>query len=113
MGIIMLGSSLIAPPEGVDPTNMESIAQNIHLYGPQHFAVPFLAHALGTLFGAFIVAKLAASRQMVLAMVIGVFNLVGGIAASTMIPAPTWFIALDLVVAYIPMAYLGGKLGNK
>ena len=32
---------------------------------------------------------------------------VGGIFAATVIPAPMWFIALDLVVAYIPMAYFG------
>lgn len=30
-----------------------------------------------------------------------------------MIPAPTWFIALDLVVAYIPMAWLGLTLANR
>lgn len=29
-----------------------------------------------------------------------------------LIPAPTWFIALDIIGAYIPMACIGGKLGN-
>ena len=29
-----------------------------------------------------------------------------------MIPAPAWFIALDLIVAYIPMAWIGGRLGR-
>ena len=47
---------------------------------------------------------------MKLAMVIGVFFLLGGIYASYLIPAPTWFMALDIIVAYIPMAYFGGKL---
>ena len=36
-----------------------------------------------------------------------------GISAVMMIPAPLWFNVLDLVVAYIPMAYLGGKLVAK
>lgn len=27
-----------------------------------------------------------------------------------MLPSPTWFTILDLAGAYIPMAYLGGKL---
>jgi hypothetical protein len=29
-----------------------------------------------------------------------------------MIPAPAWFIALDLIAAYLPMAWLGAKLGK-
>ena len=33
-------------------------------------------------------------------------------AASFMIPAPTWFIALDLLAAYIPMAWLGIRMGT-
>ena len=44
--------------------------------------------------------------------IVGAFYLLGGIAASSMIPAPLWFIALDLVVAYIPMAWLALKLGE-
>jgi len=30
-----------------------------------------------------------------------------------MIPGPTWFAAVDIVIAYIPMAWLGGKLAVK
>jgi hypothetical protein len=29
-----------------------------------------------------------------------------------MLPAPLWYEALDLIAAYIPMAFLGGKLGG-
>ena len=43
----------------------------------------------------------------------GVVFLLGGIAASFMIPAPAWFIVLDLVVAYLPMAWLAGRLGAR
>ena len=31
----------------------------------------------------------------------------GGVAASQMIPAPMWFIVVDLAGAYFPMAWLG------
>jgi hypothetical protein len=44
---------------------------------------------------------------------IGGWNLFGGIMAATMIPAPLWFILVDLILAYIPMAYLAGKLVTK
>ena len=30
-----------------------------------------------------------------------------------MIPAPTWFIVLDLLAAYLPMAWLGIQIGTR
>ena len=113
MGIIMVSGSIIPPPAGVDPSDMESIKANIHLYEAKHFIFPFLAHALGTLAGAFIAAKYTSESRMMWALVVGAFFLIGGIMAATMIPAPSWFIALDIIAAYIPMAWIGGKLGIK
>lgn len=109
----MLSPSIIPPPEGVDVNDMDSIRENMHLYQAKHFVFPFLAHALGTLIGAIAAAKIAASHKMKFALVIGFFFLLGGIAAVMMIPAPTWFAVLDLVGAYIPMAYFGAKLVEK
>lgn len=109
MGIIMLSSSIIPPPEGVDVTNMESLKSSLHLFEPRHFIFPFLAHALGTLVGAYIAALIAANNKLKFALGIGVFFLLGGITSVIMLPSPTWFSVLDLVVAYIPMAWLGGK----
>ena len=111
--LIMASPHIIPPPAGVDVTQAESLAANIHLFEPKHFLFPFLAHALGTLAGAIVVALLAASLQMKLALGIGALFLIAGIMAATMIPAPTWFIALDLVVAYLPMGWLGGVLASK
>jgi hypothetical protein len=39
--------------------------------------------------------------------------LAGGIAASVMIPAPAWFKALDLTIAYLPMAWLATRLAGR
>jgi len=114
--IVGLGSNLVAPPEGVDPNDIESIKSNMHLYQPKHFIIPFLAHALGALFGGFIAARIAATRQLSIATAVGFFFLIGGIAMIFMLPeTPTWFKAVDLLLAYIPMAYLGGKIagGNR
>ena len=54
MAIINNGGLIIPPPEGVNPADLESIKENIHLYTPLHFMVPFLAHVMGTLVGAII-----------------------------------------------------------
>lgn len=113
MGIIMLSSSIIPPPEGVDPSDMESLKSSMHLFEPKHFVVPFLAHALGTLAGAFITALIAVNHKMKLALVIGLFFLLGGISSVFMLPSPTWFIVLDLVGAYIPMAWIGGLMAGQ
>ena len=109
--LIMLSPSLIPPPAGVDVNDAESLSRSMHLFEPRHFVMPFLAHALGTLAGAFVAYLIAATHKRPIALAIGVVFLFGGVAASFMIPAPAWFIALDLLLAYIPMAWLATRLG--
>jgi hypothetical protein len=48
-----------------------------------------------------------------MALLISVLFLTGSIAAATMIPVPATFIAVDLIVAYGPMAWLSGPLGSR
>jgi hypothetical protein len=113
MAIVILGPSLIAPPPGVDVTDAESLRGSMHLFEPRHFIMPFLAHALGTLAGALAAYLIAAGYKARFALGIGVVFLCGGVAASFMIPAPAWFIALDLLVAYLPMAWLAIRIGAR
>ena len=113
MGIIMLQGSFIALPEGVDVTNTESLQSSMHLFEPKHFIFPFLAHAIGTLVGAYLSARIAASHKMKFALGIGIFFLIGGISMVFMIPSPIWFAILDLSLAYIPMGWLSGRLATK
>lgn len=110
MGIIMISGTLIPPPEGADVTTMEGLKTSLHLFEPKHFLMPFLAHALGTFFGALLVAKFAASHKMKLALGVGLLFLAGGIANAFMLPSPVWFTVVDLVGAYIPMAFIAGKI---
>lgn len=113
MVLITVSPALIPPPAGVDVTNAESLAKAMHLFEPRHFLMPFLAHALGTLAGALVACLIAASHKATFAYVIGAVFLCGGIAASFMIPAPAWFIALDLLAAYLPMAWLATLIGAR
>lgn len=105
MLLVTVGPVLIPPPAGVDVADMASLAASIHLFEAKHFVFPFLAHALGTLTGAMIAVMI--SHRSWSAWLVGLLFLVGGIAVSFMIPAPVWFTALDLIVAYLPMAWLG------
>ncbi|MFN3940324.1 MAG: hypothetical protein ACK4IY_07035 [Chitinophagales bacterium] len=110
MVIILISGSIIAPPEGAEVTTTEGLKKSIHLFQPKHFIMPFLAHAIGTFFGAFLTAKIAATRKMQLALLIGLFFLAGGIANVFILPSPAWFNAVDLIFAYIPMAYFAARI---
>jgi len=79
----------------------------------KYFIFPFLAHALGTLVGAIIAGSIAVNHKMKFSLAIGVLFLIGGIMVNYMLPGPTWFAAIDILLAYIPMAWLGGKIALK
>jgi hypothetical protein len=113
MAIITVSGSIIPPPEGADLTTLEGLKASFHLMEPKHFIFPFLAHALGTLVGAYLAALIAATHKLKFALVIGVVFLIGGIMNICMLPSPIWFTILDLGFAYIPMGYLGWKLVSK
>jgi hypothetical protein len=113
MGLIVAGGSIIAPPVGAHVTTMEGLKASMHLFGPEHFLFPFLAHALGTLAGAAIAAGIAISHKFRAAMAVGVLFLAGGVANVLLLPSPMWFNAVDLLGAYIPMAWIGWKLADR
>jgi len=112
MGLINIGPFVVPLPEGADLSTMENLRDSMKLFTPVNFLFPFLAHALGTLSGAFIAAKFAASRPMTFAIGIGVFFLIGGATMVSMLGGPMWFNVTDLLLAYIPMGYLGGILAR-
>lgn len=112
MAIIMISGSIIPPPEGGDVTTMEGLKETMHFFQPKHFIFPFLAHALGTFVGAFLAALIAVNHKMKFALSIGCLFLIGGIINTISLPSPIWFTVLDLVGAYIPMAWLGYKLSQ-
>ena len=113
MALIALGPSLVPPPAGIDMNTAEGLRAAMPLLEPRHFITPFLAHALGTLAGALAAYLVAASHKARFAYAIGALFLCGGIAASFMIPAPAWFIAVDLLLAYVPMAWLAVRIGAR
>ena len=106
LGLMM---QLIPPPEGFDPNDPSTYG----VLQTKHLISPFTAHAVPSLIGGLLAARIAATRKITCALVVGGVHMLGGIAAAFMIPAPAWFIALDLLVAYVPMAYLGARLGTR
>lgn len=112
MGLIQTGL-YIFPISGIDPNDMDAFAEVMPTLEFEYFIFPFLAHALGTFVGAIMASMIAESKKMKFALYIGGLFLIGGIAVNYMLPGPTWFAVADIVLAYIPMAWLGGKIGVK
>jgi hypothetical protein len=112
MSLINLGHAVIGLPPGADVSTMEGVRAAMQQFGPQHFIVPFVAHAGGTLVGAFAAALIAASSKLKIAMGIGIFFLLGGVVSGIYLGSPLWYNAVDFLFAYIPMAWIGAKLGG-
>lgn len=111
-GLIQLGHALVPLPPGTDVSTMQGIAAAMPSFGPEQFIFPFLAHAGGTLVGVLVATLIAVSHKFKIALGLGVLFLLGGIAAVVMLPAPLWYDVIDLLFAYIPMAWIGWKLGG-
>ena len=112
IGLIEAGHTFI-PIEGLDPNDMKALAKVMPTLSAKYFIFPFLAHALGTLIGAIVAGWIAASHKMKFSLAIGALFLLGGITMSFILPAPIWFIACDIIIAYIPMAFIGGKIAKQ
>jgi hypothetical protein len=113
MAVLAVAHLVMPPPAGFDSTSMEGVASTIHVLRPVDFIPPFLAHALGPFAGVLVAMFIAASRHKMIAIILGALFLLGGIVANIMIPAPIWYRVIDLVFAYVPMAFLAFKVSRK
>ena len=107
MGLVMLGPVLIPPPAGTNLSTAEGLKAAMPLMQPIHFLFPFLAHALGTLGGSWVAARMSAANPRRASLLVGALFLAGGISMVRMVPSPLWFTLCDLILAYLPMAWLG------
>ena len=113
MGMIYLGSWLVPLPEGVSTSSREELKAALPLLNPQHFIFPFLAHAMGTLFSAFFVTAWSTNNQLRSSIILGGIFFLGGLATIIGMPSPLWFSAVDLILAYFPMAWAGYKMADQ
>jgi len=113
LAIVNIGPYIIPLPEGADISSAEALAASMNLFKPQNFIFPFLGHALGTMVGAFAVAKMVSSHKLKWGMAIGLLFFFGGIAAIVMMGGPLWFKVIDLLCAYFPMAWIGSKIAMR
>ena len=108
--IINYSDAIIQAPVGSNLKTEEGLKAAMAIMEPKHFIMPFLAHAIGTLVGAFFVTLFIKDRKLFRALLVGFLFFLGGAWMVIELPSPLWFDAVDLGLAYIPMAWIGYKL---
>jgi hypothetical protein len=113
MGIVSVSDKIIPPPENIDLNSIQDLILAMPMFEPKQFIMPFFAHAIGTLFGSLVTALIATPEKKYLAYGIGIFFLLGGIYMVSILPSPVWFNLTDLLLAYLPMSWVGVKISDK
>lgn len=106
----LIGHNLFPLPESIDPMNMESIKENMHLIpvGSKIFVV--IAHFMGIVVG-MLVASLISKTSMIPSYIVGGLMLAATAFNLIMLPKETWFLLADGLLAIIGF-FIGKNLAQ-
>jgi hypothetical protein len=111
MGLIMLSWQIFPMPEGMDPNDSAQFNEYVAGLPVAALLLVILAHLGQSFVGGLVAARIAATRPMVVALIIGALTLLGGILNMMSIEHPTWmYIEVPL---YIVVAWAAGRLEIK
>jgi hypothetical protein len=102
---------LFPAPEGMDANDPAQFNAYVAALPTAAFLVVVLAHLGQSFVGGWLAARLGASRPMLLAMIVGVLSLVGGITAMMTIDGPDWLV-VELPL-YLVVAWLAGRIEQR
>ncbi len=111
--LIMLNGYVLFPmPEGMDMNDPEQMNDYVATLPTMAILVVIAAHLGQAFVGGWVAARLAGSRPMLLAMIIGVLSLAGGVISMVQITtSPKWmYVELPL---YLVLAWLAGRMEQK
>jgi hypothetical protein len=112
MALVTLNAQVLFPmPPGTDWNNPELFSAYIATLPLAAFVVVMLAHLGQSFVGGFVAARFCASRPMVLAMIVGVFSLAGGIMNMMSLDHPKWML-IELPL-YLVVAWLAGRMEER
>jgi MFS family permease len=113
MSLIMLNAYALFPmPQGTDMNDAEQMNAYVATLPAVAFFVVMAAHLGQSFVGGWVAARLGSSRPMLLAMIVGLASLAGGVMSMMTIKGPAWLI-IELPL-YLVVAWLAGRLeGNR
>ena len=106
-----IGHQVYPPPEGLDLNDPTAVAELIASAPVGALLFVLAAWVIGATVGGWLSVRLggAVPRSP---FVVGLVLLAFGLANMLMIPHPTWFFILGVIV-FLPAALLGGRLGHR
>jgi hypothetical protein len=112
MALIMANMSLFPGPAGLDFDDTAAMAEYVASLPDSAFILVLLAHVGQASVGGWIAARVGASRPVVLALVVGVLTMVGGLINLINFPdAPKWtWVEVPL---YLLLPYMLGKAEHR
>lgn len=114
MAVLRTGMVIVPMPPGADVNTPEGIQAAMPLFSFANFLVPLLAHAIGTLVGAWVASRWSGTVSRWPALIVGGAFFIGGLSMVIQIPAtPVWFMIADLGLCYFPMALFGYRMGAR
>ena len=112
MALIQFNMRVLFPmPEGMDMNDTKQFNDFVATLPLHAFLIVIVAHLGQAFVGGWVAARLGESRPMLLALIIGVLSLAGGIAAMIMIKGPGWMVIE--IPLYLVVAWLAGWMEQK
>lgn len=109
MALVMLNVYVLFPMQpGTDMHVPEQFNAYIATLPTAAFLVAVAAHLGQSFVGGWVAARLGTSRPMLLAMIVGVLTLVGGIMNWMTVDGPTWM--MIEIPLYLVVAWLAGRM---
>jgi nitrate/nitrite transporter NarK len=107
--LIFLNAFVLYPmPPGTSMEDPELFSAYITTLPTAAFLVVLAAHLGQSFVGGWVAARIGSSRPMLLAMIVGLFSLAGGVAMMTIVKGPDWmYIELPL---YLVVAWQAGRM---
>lgn len=90
MAIILLDLKLYPLPEGVDFNDAEGMKAYVATLPVAVLLLVLLAHLSQAFVGGWLAARISANRSMMMAMIVGVITLLGGLYNMLSLPLPAW-----------------------
>jgi len=72
--------------------------------------MPLLAHAADSIIGDTIAAWIATRNELLVALTIGSFFLIGGVMMVFQLPSPICFNVIEITLAYLPVSWIGYRI---
>ncbi len=109
--IIMINLIFFPMPEGLSMQDQEGFSAWAKTLPETAFILPMVAHLAQAFGGGWLAARIGASHPMVLAMIVGVLSLGGGISNALSMEIPTWmWIEMPF---YLVLAWVAGNIEVK